>query len=352
MPRKLVPQRHVVGSFAASQATASIVAAWRRILADDDLRASLELPGRLLSEYFRERHRSRLGKLFTACKRLAESCDPVVLVGPKCAVAGAEALFAATTHPYYNRLAHGGRGGRPRLVFVEPTLDNDRLQAALDLLKSADDAHAPGEHWGLIAIDAEADDVRAVKDVFGASLDESRVVLLPDSGGKSRYFGELSLAAATLVGADVVTLLKGAAWFHEAARQAPAEKSEAVLLASFLAAGPTQLVAWHHAPEALARRFDAHVAVVAGCDPAARRALLNDATHGRVHLFTDVVRRDRLPAAATLAAAYREVRDAETAAGTPSCEIRLARLNDHAIGELCAWFEAARLIGKLAQPEA
>jgi hypothetical protein len=357
MPRKLVPQRYVVGSFAASQAAATIVAAWRRILADDDLHAPLDLPGLLLSAYFRERNRSRLGKLLTAAKRLAETCDPVVLVGSGCAMGGAAALFAATTHPFYNQLGHGGRGGRPRLLLVEPTLDNDRLQAAFDLLKPGDDAHSPGDKWGLVV----AGDVEETASVFLAALRESassdesykaRLVELDAMWLQSHYCGGLALVAAALVGADVVSLLKGAAWFHEAAKKAVPAACEAVRLADFVAGGPTAFIAWHHALEAPARRFDPNVAVVAGCDPAERQSLSADNRIRRIHLTSDVVRRDRLPGLSPASVAYQGIRDAEAAAEIASCEIRLTKLNDHAVGELCAWLDAARLIGKLAQSEA
>jgi len=126
---------------------------------------------------------------------------------------------------------------------------------------------------------------------------------------------------------------------------------------------------WHHALLPLARRFAAEIAaaagddpacighdcqveVVAGYDPAVQRRLLRTPGARRVHLFSEVVRCDRIgaadderptigvPAPILLTEAYQAVRDAETAVAAASHEIRLSRLNDQAIGELCAWFTA------------
>lgn len=368
MPRKLVPERYVRATLNASSPSPHTVAAWQKASADATLRTSLERPASLLSEYFRERGRSRLGRIVNTANRLATTCETVVLIGPSGSTAAACALLAASAHPFYHRLSHGGRGGRPRIVCLEPTLDNDLLQAALDLLKATDDGHAPGDRWASAVIEpsaaATADQRRDFESLLAVlpEANESRrfrlgdgaEAQLPALNGSSLLDGA-ALFAAALVGSDTVALCKGGAWFYEDAKQASPEACEAVQLADLLAAGPTQLVAWHHALEPLARRFVAllragaapdepQLRVVAAYDPAAQRRLLREPSSRSVHLFTDVVRRDRLSIPSPLVTACDEVRAAETAAERPWREIRLAKLNDQALGELCAWFEAVTVI--------
>lgn len=363
MPRKLVPERYVRATFASSSPAARTVEAWRKIAADETLRALLERPASLLSEYFRERGRSRLGRIVNTANRLAETCETVVLVGPSGSTAAAQALFAASAHPFYQRLSHGGRGGRPRIVCVEPTLDNDLLQAALDLLKTTDDGHAPGDRWVSAVVEpssiATAEERRNFESLLNVLPSDSQRLHLGDGPEAqlpalhgAAFFDGLALFTAALVGADTVALCKGATWFQEEAKKSSPEACEAVRLADVVAGGPTQLVAWHHALEPLARRFSkrlgrSETTVVAGYEPVARRRLLHaaDSTR-RVHLFTDVVRRDRLTVPSPSVAAYEAVRAAEVAAGIDVHEIRLTRLNDQALGELCAWFEAVTVIVK------
>lgn len=352
MPRKLVQRQFVVGRFPASQPAATFVEARRRVWDDDVVRARLELPGKLLSDYFRDRGRSRLGRQVEAANRWAETCDVVVLVAPHDAAESARALVVGVAHPFYNQLSHGGRGGRPALFVIEPTLDNDRLQGVRDLCE------ASSGRWGLAVV--ESPETNDVAYWFREHTTED-------------YFPleDAALFAVSLVGADVVALLKGSVWFHERGRQSLATDDDAVRLLDFIAAAPTQLVVWHDALFPLTQRLAAGVcaslAVSRGAEYAARRRLLDEPSSRRLHLFSEVVRRDRLgavageepapfitsddalaghcvPAPTALIAAYDEVRSAEIAAGTPSAEIRLTRLNDMAIGELYAWFEAVKLI--------
>jgi hypothetical protein len=370
MPRKLVPERYVRATSNRPTAATSTAAAWQTASADPTLRALLEQPASLLSEYFRERGRSRLGRIVNTANRLAETCETVVLVGPSGSTAAARTLLAASSHPFYDRMSHGGRGGRPRIVCLEPTLDNDLLQAAFDLLKATDDGHAPGDRWVSAVIEpsaaTNADEQRDFETLLQAlpvvkedrlfRLGEGPESQLPVLHG-SLFLDGAALFAAALVGSDTVALCKGGAWFFEDAKQASPEKCEAVEVADFLAAGPTQLVAWHHALDPLAKRFaaalregeapaEAQVEVVAAYEPTACRRLVSGSSSRCVHLFTDVVRRDRLTVPSPLVGAYEEFRVAETAADRPWHEIRLAKLNDQALGELCAWFAAVTVIVK------
>lgn len=368
MPRKLIPERYVIGTFGLNSPAAAVVEAFRH-LTDDQRQRRFEVAAPLLTEYFRERGRSRLGRLLTTLAPFAESYDPIVLVGSDDAVSSAAAFFAATAHPYYNQLSDGGRGGKPRVVFVAPTLDNDRLHAALDLLKSTDEAHVPGHRWGLViqqpaagAPPEEVTEVATIERLFVDALGDDRttrtLVLNEVSPGyvdtvaDDSFLTALTIVGTALVGGDVVALFKGAAWFYESLKKATPTECEAVRLADFFTGRPAEIVVWHHAVEPLARRFAAGVPVVVGFDPMEQRNLLRDTARRRIHIYTDVVRRDRLPTSPpSIGDAYREVRAAESAAGTESCEIRLNRLNDQTLGELCAWFEAAKLIADNAKSE-
>lgn len=405
MPRKLVPRRYVFGTFPAAANESMLAAreAWDRVVAEPSALARLDLPGVLLSEYFRERHRSRLGSIVTAANAWPDWCETVVIVAPQAAAAVGRALFAAAAHPFYNHLSTGGRGGRPRLFFVEPTLDHDQLQGTLDLLKPSGDAHCPHDRWAFVAAEPEASPEIAA--AAGPFLDALRsdaginnsprvrfcilsadpdaaegdlagdVTFLPLAAWSApHFFHPVGLLASSIVGADVVQQLKGAVWFAEQAKSAPPAENEAIQLAEFLSHGPVDIVVWHGALEPLARDFaqqvNQQVHVVSGCAQAEQLKLLvpRDGVR-RLHLWSEAIRRDRLGAAESvvqpdgepypdtaierfvptpqpLAATYDAVRAAELTAGTASAEIRLTRLGDPAIGELSAWLSTVIVLRK------
>lgn len=356
---------------------------WQGIPAAPRIQQRLDVPGRLLSEYFRERHRSQLGKILTAANAWPDWCETVVLIAPPRDAAAAAAMFAAAAHPFYNQLSAGGRGGRPRLHILEPTLDHDRLQAALDLLKPSGDADAAHQRWALAVAGSETEHVAATAAPFVAALrgDAARHFVLGDSSIATAltawdappFFEPAALLASSTVGADVVQQLKGAVWFMEQAKTAPPAENEAIQLAEFLAHDPTEIVVWHGALEQPARNFARQVSrevrILNGCELASQASLL--AAHQpvrRLHLWSESIRRDRLGAAEPmhadgepypdvaierfvptpqpLVSLYEEVRAAESAADVVSAEIRLSRLGDPALGELSAWFSAAILLKK------
>jgi hypothetical protein len=415
MPRKLVPQRFVAVSFPATTPAESIAAAWQALVGSDAGRAPLERPGSLLNDYFRERTRSPLGKIVAEATRLGEHCRTIVVVAPHEIVLRTQAQLAATAHPHYNWLDLPHRGGRPRVLFVEPTLDNDLLQAALDVVQPLgvpplDVLSTGDERWGLVVVEpAPSSDERASQfaDLCGTAAplvaalrretasDEamrSRVFVLGEADATTttalppdtpftplaalsapRYLDGAALFALTAVGADVVTLFKGCVWFHETTKHDPAADHEAVQLVDFLSSGPGEIVVWHHALEPLATvfaaGFDRTLPVVRGYDRAECRRLMAMPDRRRLHLFSDAVRRDRLdvapledftrfevsadtiagpfiPMPEVITQAYAEVQAAEVAAGAASAELRCTRLNDAALGELCALFTTATLIAE------
>jgi hypothetical protein len=344
----------------------------------------LDLPGELLSEYFRERHRSRLGTIVTAANAWPDWCETVVLVAPQRDALAAKAMFAAAAHPFYNQLSAGGRGGRPRLIVLEPTLDHDRLQGALDLLKPTGDADVTHNRWTLVVAGGESPEVAATATPFIAALngDAARHFVLGEAANSTSlatwdappFFEPAALLASSTVGADVVQQLKGAIWFTEQAKSVPPAENEAVQLAEFLAHGPVEVVVWHSSLEPLAcdfaRQAKSNVRVVAGFETAAQSELLAATSSARrLHLWSEAIRRDRLgtaepihadgepypdvaverfvPTPQPLIAAYEEVRAAETVSGIASAEIRLSRLGDPALGELSAWLSAAIVLENL-----
>ena len=394
MPRKLVPRRYVSATLPPASASGEAAATWERLLADPARRALLDRPGELLSEYFRERKRSRLGKIVTEANAWPDWCETLVVVASHDDATIGRALFAAAAHPFYNQLSPGGRGGRPQLLFVEPTLDNDVLQGTIDLLRASSEADVPHDRWGLVVVTPEStEEIEKIAEPFLNALrtgaaphnpERVRFCILADDPTKEEgdiagdllmmpftawqaptFFHPIALLASSTVGADVVQQLKGAVWFAEQAKQATPAENEAIQLAEFLTHGPTELVVWHHALKQLACCFAARmknaIRVVDGCNNSARRRLLTASPSSRrLHLVCDAVRRDRLgvvepispgvtevagdgtierfvPMPQPLVAAYDEVRAAEVAADITSAEIRLTRLNDPAIGELCAW---------------
>lgn len=352
MPRKLVPQRFVAASFpgSAEAATSSIATAWNRLTADDGVQAALDRPGVLLDEYFRLRQRSPLGRIVAAATRLGEQVRTIVVVAPALLCRRAAAQMAATAHPHYDLLDLPHRGGRPRVVFLPPTLDNDLVQAALDVVQPHGATPACGEPWGLVVVgpnemtgdSAETTaDLRRTAAPFVAALrreatnDETlreRLLVFPTTrDGDEPCVGELvggdvphpplphlpsslfldttATFALTAVGADVVTLLKGVIWFRETTKTLPTVEHDAVRLAEFLAAGPVEIVVWQHALAPLARTFVealentplgySVVRLIDGCDPEKHRRLLDAQAAAvvglrRLHLVSDAVRRDRI----------------------------------------------------------
>ncbi len=389
MPRKLVPQRFVSATFANDRPAARFAEAWRAITADDRLRQRLELPGVLLDDYFRHRRRGPLGGIITEASRVAEWCETFVVVAPHDVAARAQALLRATTHPHFNLLAHGDRGGRPRIVFLEPTLDHDAIRAVVDLLHD-DGSAVPHQRWAIAVVagrnEAEQAAIRETAGPLLALLEESavpRCFLFADDEtagvlptpttplaalGDAMHFDGPSLFVAGVAGADIVSLLKGAIWFYETTRAALAEEHAAVRLADALSHEGCEIVAWHHALAAAAhflelaeqgRGGERRFSLVRAYEFHGYQQLLTDHRRPRLHLFSDAIRRDRLdaPPATTeaaplthvatpdsLVAACKKVRSAENAAGQTSTELRLTRLNDQALGELCAWLATARLI--------
>lgn len=388
MPRRLAAQSFVDGKLPAGGATPQLAAAWESIVRDDVVRRPLDLPGRLLSDYFRRRNRSSLGDSVTTANRLGETCDMVFVVGRRDELATCEALIAAAAHPLHNHLSDNQRGGRPRVLFLEPTLDTDLLQGAIDLVRRVGEGLDVHERWAVVVIAPAGDDERgreALREGVAplvAMLDESavddgalreRLIVVDESAERA---GELlpagtpyhplvlerapslldgpALFLSALVGADSISQLKGAVWFWEAAKLQLAHESKVVSLAALLARPDCTLAAWHQALESLCRRAFAGqgVEIVAAHAHAGRERLAQLGDASLLHVWSEVVRRDPLNMASLEAAEPKLVADTLRACYTamsPTAELRVRRLNDIAIGELCQWFSAAKLLLTIAE---
>jgi hypothetical protein len=120
--------------------------------ADGDMQRCVAQPQRLLAEYHLQRKNSLLGEILSHAKQLRETVDQVVMLGPPQLTAAAQALFAACGHPYHNELTRGQRGGRPRIYFLTAAPENDAIQALLEVLPHRRLLHTVDERWGLLAI--------------------------------------------------------------------------------------------------------------------------------------------------------------------------------------------------------
>lgn len=349
----------------------------------------MELPGILLSEYYRERGRSRVGRLVDTANSLGAFCETIVVLGDAAVRRSAEASACESAHPFYNLLSRGERGGRPRIVFIEPTLDVDVTQATLDLVRHTSDALDPHDRWGLvIATPEDAGSASPAAESLVSALRRSsssdedlrrRLYLLGDDAEVEAFFDVSNVPhtvlpriadggafdgaavfASALVGADVVAKLKGAVWFWEEARRDPTLRLAP--LVELLGHEDLHVVAWHHALRYVARVLERPLIDGAGRDG---RSSLAELSSPRLHLFSAAVRHDRpedanstppstssdsgqfgtfVPTPVALRDALDDVRRAESAAGITSAVIRLERLNDTALGELCGWLTAAKLV--------
>jgi hypothetical protein len=380
MTARNTPVSYVQSRFPSVAVAERTAAAWRRLVQDEALRESLDLPGRLLGGYFRERQRSPLGQIVAPANTAAAECETLLVVGPAEAIADARRLVAACAHPLHNLLPAGGRAGRSRVVLLEASWDNDLLHAALDLVRRACDGPAFHNRWALVIIGptdgADQEQARAVRECAAPLADALLEVAATDDDLIRRLFVQAAtpeagtllvddrfpytpvprlsralpvsgpaLLAATAIGVDTVSLLKGSVWFWEAAKKYAAADSPVVQLAEFARRPGFSVVAWHHGllpvAEMLAASRPGRCEVVAAyCREG--RARLRELPPGNVlHLTADAPRRDRfaIDGAEPLADEYAKC--------SVEAEIRLTRLHDIGIGELYQWIAAAAVLEKL-----
>jgi len=315
--------------------------------------AAVDLPRRLLAEYDDERPASRLFAVLAEARRIREACDRLVIAAGGGVAAATQLVVAACCHPFHEQLSRGDRGGRPRLAWVDGQTDNDRLQGLFDLIA------APGrpwprdllDRWALLAIDpadnlallatvellagrlaAEPEgEAAAATDRFVAIANPgSRLAALAGSQRGARVlaappeietpagaFSAAVLLPAAVAGIDVVQLLKGATAMLVRFAEAPAAVNpvcaDAVCLHVARGAGRA------------GRAFAGQGLPLA--ELSAWERCLRTAPVGAAAVVTRLVieqpRRDRLP-----------LPPAMSEAAAPALEIRLPRLDEHALGQL------------------
>ena len=112
----------------------------------------VDWPQRVLKDYRAHRKSSLLGSILTTARRLRETVDRVVVIGPPQMITVAQALLTASGHPHHNELSRGQRGERPRIYLLPAVADNDAVQGLLDILPQGRLLRSLEERWGLVAL--------------------------------------------------------------------------------------------------------------------------------------------------------------------------------------------------------
>lgn len=215
----------------------------------------LQLPERLLAEYYQDRRGSELGRIMQTAKRLREKVDRVVVLGIGGSYMGAKALMDACCQPFFNELSRGERGSYPRLYFEGNNVDNDATQGLLSLLGRGKKATTVDDSWAIVVISKSggtletaaafrqflaalesscenpADIAQRVVPVTGTSgklFDLATAIGCPDIypvpdgvGGRFSILSAVGLLPAAILGINVLRLLEGAATINEHFRTAP-----------------------------------------------------------------------------------------------------------------------------------
>ena len=166
----------------------------------------------------------------------------------------------ACCQPYFNELARGQRGSRPRLYFEGNNVDNDATQGLLHLLGNGKPATAVDDRWGIVVISKSGGtletavafrqfldalrgscggDAEMLKQLvvpvtgksgklfdLAAALGCPEMYYVPDGvGGRFSVLSPVGLLPAAILGLDIVKLLQGAAAMNEHFRTAPVDQN-------------------------------------------------------------------------------------------------------------------------------
>jgi glucose-6-phosphate isomerase len=368
--------------------------------------AVLQLPDRLLADYGTQRPASELFAILRTARRIRDAVDRVVMLGGGAGVMGARAVFEACCHPFHNELSRGERGGRPRLSFEGCRFDNDSAQGLLDLVtphgrQRGDDLL---DQWAVIAVagrggametaaatrvflaalrDAVGGDARqfAERLVTIATTSDGLADLAPAVGSSDGFripdgvdarfgvFTAVGLLAASIVGADVVRLLEGAAAMNRRFREAPVADNPVLQYAAVSYGAGQESGITAHSLSSQSTQLEA---------VASWYALIRSEHGGRAGagagagcgtLITNLVvgecRRDRLTVPSPgplgagqdelgdlvgktwpelLAAAVARIHDDDARAGRPTADILLPRIDEHVIGQLLQMLMLAAVV--------
>jgi glucose-6-phosphate isomerase len=343
-------------------------------------------PPPLLEEYRsadgRGNRRSRLGHILATARRLADEVDRVVVVTGREAGLAARTVLDSCAHPYHNQLSRAERGGYPRIYLAPDTMDNDALQALLDLLAPPSAMASLDSRWALIMADDGTLETGVVSRVFVEELkrsvdgDGGRLARLlvsvpgPRVAGAGGLLGAGVLLPAALAGLDVVGLLSGAAATSARFADDPAETCGVLQLAGLChlsgqTAGACRMVVWANALETAAawyrrQRENALGAAGSGSPADLHGSRLPEKIERCsliLHVAAQRVRRDRLMIGppptdhgqlaklpeltqATLAAAAA----ANRAAGQPAVQLRLPQVDERSVGQMMQLLEWATAV--------
>jgi glucose-6-phosphate isomerase len=372
-------------------------------LAANETASMLNWPRQMLVDYRKQRKNSLLGRILTVARRLRETVDRVVVIGPASLIEGAKALLAAGGHPHHNELTRAQRGERPRIYLLPAVPDNDAAQGLLDILPQNRRLREINERWGLVAVDSGAsDDLRDDRLILGyfnlfwdilqqttTAADETQLaaVICRDDSALANHAESLGLErivhahtppldpvpiaarcqppadcllhpgvlfAASLIGLDVVNVLIGAAamtdrFATKVSGENPVLDFAALrlLLATRRGIDGVTVSASSASLELLARRMSHNGRsadeLVVQCLPQSVRA-----DRLRVTMPDDaggntkkrIVR--SLPELATDDA--KRLRDARFAAGLPTAVVQLPHVDELSLGQLVQMFLTAELI--------
>ncbi len=228
-----------------------------------------ELPMAQGEAYRLHREASTLGRVFKVANSLMDQVDAFVIIGQGNGYFGPLAMKDVNTDPYHNEQRRGPRGGKPRLYFAGPSLDNDSIQALLWRLKAGGYSETHHEHrFGIVLIDTQLDAqtlwplFQHIHQAFGQSLSEHATDLgeqlivpilrhgselakrcdsiacanrfwIPDSVAPGyELMTPVGLLPAALLGHDIMKLLEGAVALNERFQQTPVEREPCCQLAA------------------------------------------------------------------------------------------------------------------------
>ena len=309
---------------------------------------------------------SQLFRVLQAARRIRDTVDRVIVLGNGSGSLAARAIFESCAHPCHNELSRGERGGRPRLSFLGPDLDNDTLQGLLDVVSPAGKPRGSDllDQWAVIvASESDSDGAAtAATRLLLAALSESvggdrielakRVVpitvqaggltsvtallgctsvfTIPDEVGVGdSVFTPLSLLPAAVAGIDVVRLLQGAAAMNRRFREAQVSENPVLQCA-----GVSRLMAEQGDRMRVLASRNSQLAAVCRWH---ERLTLHQSAPLTTHLVVREPRRDPL-VVPTLA------HTTATQATWPTDTILLPRVDEHSIGQLLQFFVLTKLV--------
>jgi len=328
--------------------------------------------------------------ILQAARRIRDTVDCVLVLGNGCGGLAARAIFESCAHPCHNELSRGERGGRPRLFFLGPDLDNDGLQGMLDVVSPAGKPRGSDllDQWAVIVASESGSTVEtaAATRLLLAALSESvgrdrielarRVVPISgqaaaladlaaalgcassftipaDVGAGSMVFTALGLLPAAVAGIDIVRLLQGAAAMNRRFREAQVSENPVLQCA-----GVSRLMAEKWGRMRVLASRNSQLAAV--CLWHERLAL-----HHSAPLTTNIVvrepRRDPLVVPAIAGCSANEdgldhligtplpdllavAHNAATQAMGPADTILLPRVDEHTIGQLFQFLVLTKLV--------